>query len=47
MTNIGNLYRSGHGVLVDESLAVEWYTRAARLGDEVSRTILHNKGLAW
>ena len=42
MNSLGDLYKIGFGVEQDDAKAIEWYTKAADLGDETAQSNLES-----
>ena len=47
MRLLGNCYANGDGVAADEKLAIEWWTKAAKLGDGAAKDALQKRNLTW
>jgi len=45
MNNLAALYEKGDGVEKDEQKAIEWFRKAAKLGNEVAKQNLARLGI--
>jgi len=45
--NVGLMHQKGDGVILDESLAVEWFKKTARKGLPQGKKELQSRGIQW